>query len=124
MFRYFTALLLLAAFGAQTFEKAVIVLDYYANTASFAKNCENKAIPKMHCNGKCQMMKKLKEEEKKERQNPERKSENKNQTISSRSFFATLSLHTPAFLPAGTSQYAPTHPIDRAYAIFHPPTLV
>lgn len=29
----------------------------------------------MHCNGKCQMMKKLKTEENKDRQNPDRKNE-------------------------------------------------
>ena len=36
----------------------------------------------MHCNGKCAMMKKLKAVEKKDADNPERKSENKNETFS------------------------------------------
>jgi len=81
----------LVAFAMQTFYKAFIVVDYFTNTKAFAKNCENKAIPQMHCNGKCQMMKKLKQEEKKDEQNPERKTENKNEIIlSSKSFYPFL----------------------------------
>lgn len=81
----------LVAFAMQTFDKAFLVVDYFTNTKAFAKNCENKAIPQMHCNGKCQMMKKLKQEEKKDEQNPERKTENKNEIIlSSKSFYPFL----------------------------------
>ena len=80
------------AFLAQTFSKSFIVADYYMNTGAFAKNCVNKAKPKMHCNGKCQMMKKLKEQEKKEEQVPERKAELKIDVLSSKSFFTTLSV--------------------------------
>lgn len=63
------------AFFAQTFSKGLIVANYYTNTQAYAKNCINKAKPKMHCNGKCQMMKKLKQEENKDSQNPDRKNE-------------------------------------------------
>jgi hypothetical protein len=44
----------------------------------------------LHCNGKCQLAKKLKQQEKKEQQNPELKLENKNEIFSSRSFFSLL----------------------------------
>ena len=64
------------------------MFDYFINTTAYAKNCENKARPILHCNGKCQMMKKLKEEEKKEQQNPERKAENKNELF----FFSGFTL--------------------------------
>ncbi|MGG9971092.1 hypothetical protein ACQ33O_04780 [Ferruginibacter sp. SUN002] len=85
------AFIFILSFGAQTFTKSLIVFDYYSNTKAYAKNCENKAKPKMHCKGKCQMMKKLKQEEKKDEQNPERKSENKNEiTLSSKSFYPAL----------------------------------
>jgi hypothetical protein len=40
------------------FSSQFIRLDYLLNRASFVKNCENKARPALHCNGKCQMMKK------------------------------------------------------------------
>ena len=43
-------LLILVAFITQTFNQASIVARYYVNTAAFAKNCENKAKPQMHCN--------------------------------------------------------------------------
>ena len=122
MFRIITTILLLIAFGAQTFNRTVIILDYYTNRSAFIKNCENKARPIMQCKGKCQMMKKLKEEEKKDQQYPDRKLVNKNQVVSSESYFANLpinSLHNPiAFqllLITGS-------PADRSYAIFHPPS--
>ena len=38
----------------------------------YAKNCINKARPKLHCNGKCQMMKKMRKRKKK-KQNQDRK---------------------------------------------------
>ncbi|MFY8004320.1 MAG: hypothetical protein ACOVNR_05730, partial [Chitinophagaceae bacterium] len=91
-YKYITAFIILAAFLAQTFSKNFVMADYFTNTAKYAKNCENKAKPKMHCNGKCQMMKKLQQEEKKDQENPERKSENKSEiALSIKSFFATTS---------------------------------
>lgn len=93
MIKIITAMVFLLAFASQTFYKAFIVFDYVANTKAYARFCENKARPKMHCNGKCQMMKKLKDEEKKEAQNSERKSENKNENlISDKSIYTTLHL--------------------------------
>ena len=77
-----SALILLLAFSFQCFNKAFIVVDYYSNTATYAKECINKSRPKMHCNGRCQMMKKLKADEKKDADNPERKQENKNDIFS------------------------------------------
>jgi hypothetical protein len=77
MFKQLAAFFLLIAFVCQTFSNGWVMVEYYANTAAFAKNCENKAKPAMHCNGKCQMMKKIKAAESKEQQMPERKMENK-----------------------------------------------
>ncbi|MFT3681227.1 MAG: hypothetical protein QM791_13205 [Ferruginibacter sp.] len=95
MLKQVTAFVLLTAFAIQTFSKAFIVFDYLTNTKSFAKNCENKARPKMHCNGKCQMMKKLKQEEKKDEQSPERKAEHKNEyVLSSKSFYPVIAFNT------------------------------
>lgn len=42
----------------------------------------------MHCNGKCQMMKKLKEEENKEKQNAEHKADGKIEIIADQTCFA------------------------------------
>jgi hypothetical protein len=73
LYRRLTAFIFIAAFLAQTFSRSFIIADYYADTAKYARNCVNKAKPKMNCNGKCQMMKKLQEEEKKDQENPDRK---------------------------------------------------
>ena len=81
MFKHLIVILLLSAFTVQTFQKVMIVVDYYTNTAVFAKDCVNKARPMLHCNGHCQLMKKLKQEENKDKQNPERRSENKDEVL-------------------------------------------
>lgn len=103
MLRYLTAILFLTAFASQTFQQAIIVVDYYANTAAYVKSCENKAKPQLRCKGKCQMMMKLQEEEKKSGQVPERKLENKNEVVSFKSFYPLLFLVTSvahSFQPA------------------------
>ena len=123
MFRQITAIFLLIAFAAQIFSKAVIVLDYYTNTVSYAKNCENKIKPTLHCNGKCQMMKKLQEEEKKDQQNPERKIDNKNEVASSKSFFAKGVFREPITVHSYTVYFNTSFPIGTTADIFHPPAL-
>ena len=116
------AILLLIAFAAQTFSKAFVVVDYFARTDAYAANCENKDKPVLKCNGKCQMARKIQQEQKKDEQNPERKLENKVQLLSSRSFFSAL---PPLPLPLSSQKAIVTHatgilstfPRD----IFHPP---
>lgn len=122
MFKPVTASILLLAFIAQTFSGPFIRLDYFINTAAYAKNCVNKAKPKMHCNGQCQAMKKIQEEEKKEQQNSEKKSEIKIQVLSSKSFYPTVSSgiilisKIKKIFPASNADS-----IDRSLDIFHPP---
>lgn len=123
MFRQVTAIFLLIAFAAQIFSKAVIVIDYYTNTASYAKNCENKIKPALHCNGKCQMIKKIQEEEKKDQQNPERKSDYKNEVASSKSFFANGLLKKPLTTNTYSTYFKTLFPIGAHADIFHPPAL-
>ena len=116
-----SAIFLIVAFTVQTFSSGFVVLSYYTNTTSFAKNCENKARPKMHCNGKCQMMKKLKQEEKQEQQNPERKSGNKIEVLSSKSFYyssATFFSTIASAITSGEKNYPLT---DMSYSFFRPP---
>jgi hypothetical protein len=57
------AILALLCILLQTFSQVVIVLVYYANKDFIAKNlCENRDKPKMHCEGKCCLKKKLAKE--------------------------------------------------------------
>lgn len=123
MLRYCATILLLIAFTLQTFERTWMVIDYYANTGAFAKNCENKFKPGLHCNGQCVLMKKLKEQESKDEQNPERRPESKSDVIYSHSFFATLS---PTGFKVISTSYPPafegtTRCMPRTF--FHPPNL-
>jgi hypothetical protein len=121
MFKQIAAIFLIIAFTTQAFSGGFVMLNYYSNTAAFAKNCENKARPKMHCNGKCQMMKKLQQEEKQDQQNPERKSENKIEVLSSKSFFysTATTFSAIAFKAIPVEKDYPLAAI--AYSFFHPP---
>ncbi len=119
--RTITIIPLLIAFAAQTFSGAFIQLGYVLNPDAFAKYCVNKAKPKLHCNGKCQMMKKMKEEEKKEQENLELKTI-KSQSISSRSFYP--SLISPEGIVIITITVVPTSigiTTDQSADFFHPP---
>ena len=109
MFKQITAGILLVAISLQILNRAVIYIDYYTNTAAFAKNCVNKARPMMHCNGKCQMMKKLQEQEKKDSQAPERRSFN-DEIISSKSF-----LVAPNFKARAKPYIENTQQINKRY---------
>jgi hypothetical protein len=118
MFKKITASILLLAFVSQTFAGPFIMLDYFVNTAAYAKNCINKARPKMHCNGKCQAMKKIQEEEKKEQQNAERKAEVK--VLSSKSSFCYIQPARVIILKA--TAFEKQYPLtDISYSFFHPP---
>ena len=116
-----TAFFLLISFAALSFDQAIIVFNFYINQSYIAANqCENRYRPMLHCNGQCQLAKKLKQEERKDQQNPERKIENKNEIISSRSFFVSgavvLSTIQPNYIISSDSRT-----IDRSFAVFHPP---
>lgn len=100
----------------------MVEIDYYLHTASYAKNCVNKARPVMHCNGKCQMAKKMMQEERKDEQAPERKSVNKNDiTLSSKSFFASIDLPVFSIIPSVKRDYVSRNISGRSLDIFHPP---
>ena len=122
MFKQIIATILLMAFVAQTFASPFIMLDYFVNTASYAKNCVNKARPKMHCNGQCQVMKKIREQEKKDQQDSQRKAENKIPVLSSKSFFCSLE-HFSILIQNSYSTTDAATIVDRAFSIFHPPQI-
>src|ERR1700761_5629855 len=71
-----SALLLLLAFMATTFSKAVTVVGFYANQDYIAKNlCVNRDKPQMRCNGRCQLCKRLATEDNQDKRAPERRTE-------------------------------------------------
>jgi len=120
MLKQLTAALLILAFAASTFCRTVIVLSYFANTTAYAKACINKTRLAMHCNGKCQLMKKLDQEEKNDQDNLERKAENKNE-IPPVNDFCTLLFQPTAATRHAVDISAAEKPVDRHYSLLRPP---
>jgi hypothetical protein len=116
------AILLIIPFLLQTFNRLLIVADYYVNTMSFAIHCENKDKPMLHCNDKCQMMKQLSKAEKNEQKNPEQKLKNKEKVSIFNQHHLTLSIpNTTATNQNFCSITKFVHPVKMALATFHPP---
>lgn len=108
----------------QTFSKWAVVVEYNLNKNYIAKNlCVNKAKPKLHCNGKCQMMKKLAEEEK------ENSSNNTTTKIKVQDVLFNNEIEKPASLSIVwvSLPYNEEPPIVKyntpISSIFHPPAL-
>ena len=108
----------------QTFSKWVVVAEYKLNKDYIAQNlCINKARPRLHCNGKCQMMKKLAEEEKQNSTN------NNSSRIKIQELVFSNKVNRPT-LPALTYVclcYGEAPPILKntspVSSVFHPPAL-
>lgn len=65
----FIAILLASVILFQSASKIIVVINFELNKGLIiAKFCENKAKPKMRCNGKCHLKKQLQKEDKKEKQ--------------------------------------------------------
>ena len=116
------AFILLAAFVAQSFNNTFIVFSFYLNQKKIAATlCENRYRPMLHCDGKCQLAKKIKQEENKNNQNPERKLENKNEVVSSKTYFITglyfLSKENTYF-----KRYSANKLEGASMPVFHPPS--
>lgn len=114
-----TIFIVFAAFLLQTFSGEFIIADYYINRAVYEKLCINKDKPQMHCNGKCQMTKKMKEEDKKKQDNPDR-----NSTLKIDLFCQPINLVQLASFSTITRTYSTfSTPLikNRSFSIFHPP---
>jgi hypothetical protein len=114
------AAVLLLAFTANVLGQGLMILEYYFNTKAYAKKCENKYRPQLHCNGKCQLARQLKQQEKNEQQNPERKLVNKIEINSSHCFFA-IGLSDVSSFCSRCIPLADKNPVDRSLPFFHPP---
>jgi hypothetical protein len=117
------ASLLLVAFAAQSFSHVIIVANFYINRSYIAaKLCENRYRPMLKCNGKCILAQKIKQQEKKERQDPQCKLENKNEVFTSHcSFLMDIPGTTHKVLSYSLSRTG--KPVDSSFKFFHPPKL-
>jgi hypothetical protein len=117
--------ILIALLFTQTFSKWVIMIEYNLNRDFIASNlCVNKARPKLHCNGKCQMMKKLAEEEK------QNSSNHNSAKISIQDLFFSNDITQPELpslksTPLSFNEEPPIPNYSSPIAsIFHPPAMV
>jgi hypothetical protein len=114
-------ILLFTALIAHTFSRSLVLADYMVNLDAYKKACVNKAKPMMHCNGKCQMLKKMKKQEGDNGTSaPAPKFNQPDFVLSSKSFFPTLEFATTSnskrfynYKSSFASNYIGT--------IFHPP---
>jgi hypothetical protein len=123
--KFVAAPILILLIMTQVFSNWFVVLSFKLNRDYIAKNlCENRYRPKLNCKGNCVLMKKLREEEKKEQNAPANlKLEITSIILSSKSFFAIT--ETPVFVLTTSSRSAENSgkPIDRTVDIFHPPAV-
>jgi len=122
MFKQLAAAALLLTIIASTLRGVVIVCEYYANKPAFSRFCENKAKPALECNGKCQLAKKLQEDDTTPRS--DFSALPRFETPSSRSFFAELEPPPPANATVFGFMQTDGEPADFATIIFHPPASV
>lgn len=74
MFKAAVVSLLLVALAAQTFNSGFIMLDFFLHQSYIAQNlCINKDKPQMKCCGRCQLRKKIAQENSTQGQLPARK---------------------------------------------------
>ena len=65
MFKIALIVVLQIAIMAHTVSRSLLLVTYYTNTEAYEKLCVNKKLPMLHCNGKCALAKKIKQEESK-----------------------------------------------------------
>jgi hypothetical protein len=119
--RNILAFILIISFVGQTFDQGLYFLGYLLEKKEYLKRCENTDRPEMACEGKCQLMKKIKEQQEKERgEAPELKSANHNEPGFSQDNF-TFSLFIPESTTAQLFLHTIGSPIDQPTALFHPP---
>lgn len=86
----FVAILLALVIVVQSASKLAVVVNFELNKGFIiAKLCENKAKPKMRCNGKCHLKKQLQKEDKKEKQQNSAKEKSEVQFFSESFFVIT-----------------------------------
>jgi len=123
LMRLILAPILILLVMTQTFSHWFVVMSFKLNQDYIAKNiCENRFRPKMHCNGNCVLMKKLKQQEKEEQKNPVTlKLEVSTVIISSRSFFTVSLADFPKDIPHTYTIRSDSKEIRMPRSFFHPP---
>lgn len=111
----------LFAMMLQCFSKMIVVAEFYANRDYIARNlCVNRLNTAVHCAGRCQLDKRILQEEKSSG-DKELRQESRNEVLSSRSFFAVAVAPVTVFIERAYPVTDAPRPVDRSLSIFHPP---
>ena len=122
LFKRTAAFLLLLCFLAQSFSRWLVVVDYCIDTAAYTKNCVNKDKPMLHCNGKCQLCKKMAQQDNPDKQTPERRAANdKNDPLSCDQNFSELTSLISSSIAANYAEPSPGKTTRMPRSFFHPP---
>lgn len=120
--RLFAIPILLLLIISQTFSNWFVVMAFKIDRDYIAKNlCENRYRPQMNCNGNCVLMKKLKEAEKKEKDQPAPKLDAPVIVLSSKTFFVNTVPPVTATIASFESDTRSSKPVDRSQPVFQPP---
>ncbi|MFZ9847340.1 MAG: hypothetical protein ACO3EE_04225 [Flavobacteriales bacterium] len=114
------SIFLLVAIAFNVFGKAIIWANYEVNKAEITrKYCENKAKPKLRCDGKCHLKKQMEKEEKKEKNEGSKESKEK---IESQYFVEiNYSFGTQHSTLKTQHSYSPNHSHSHSHSVFSPP---
>ncbi|MGB4769889.1 MAG: hypothetical protein WBP58_00420 [Chitinophagaceae bacterium] len=117
---------LLLAFLAQHFSANLIVIDYILRTDAYASQCLNKARPALKCKGKCQMMRKMAEQEKQSPVLPESPTSFKLNIWCQALHEEVICIDPPILSaePAWAQHRQYLIPTQTCLGIFHPPRLM
>ena len=116
------AILVFSITWIQAFYPLVTVVQYYAQKDYLSRNvCENRDKPKMHCDGKCCLRKKLAKESKE--QAPSQRHTNSEQAITLFFQDTQINIHT-SFVAEPARKYLSRNDLRTFpfhHSIFHPP---
>jgi len=109
-------------FFCQSFHRLVVYASFYANQHFIEQNlCENRDNPTMHCNGYCQLNKKLADDDKQNTQAPIQKLIDEISVF----FIHPIAVQHTVFIEKMEKPfcfaYCPLHPQTFVGSTFHPP---
>lgn len=124
MFRGPVVILLIITILTQSLSKGIIVLSYFTNKQAYERYCINKSRPQLHCDGKCQMAKKIKAEEERDQKDPLKSSSFHEVAMTDKHHFVSI----PAeFRSIQNNIYLFPYSIGKARTMsrscFHPPNI-
>lgn len=122
MFRISLIILLITAMLTQSLSRGIIVLSYFTNKAAYERYCVNKARPQLHCDGKCQVAQKIKQEEERDQKDPLKNSRFSEVVFIDQHAFVRIE---PVFTGLATQQHrlplSIGHTLAFSRSFFHPP---